>query len=162
MRGIRMTRALRRGAIALLWGFAVQFVLGMTLNLFVTIPAHHPGAGGAEYFATSLASLGWALAFGGGPALFVHAWLALLLSAGCLALFIASLTPAGRGWRWLSGIATLFTLGATFNGMSFLDYNEDFSSMIMAACWLIAVGALVAGLVRRGATAEPRPMLLRR
>ncbi len=97
--------AVRRGAVVLIWAFALQFVIGMVLNLFVTLPDKHPGANGAEYFATSLTSLGWALSFGGGWALFTHAAIAL-----------------------------------------------DFSSMIMAGCWLIAVGSLVAAVVR-----NPRP-----
>jgi hypothetical protein len=35
-----------------------------------------------------------------------------------------------------------------FNGLSFTDFGEDFSSMIMASCWLIAVGALVIRISR--------------
>jgi hypothetical protein len=140
--------AVRRGAVVLIWAFALQFVIGMVLNLFVTLPDRHPGANGADYFATSLTSLGWALSFGGGWALFTHAVIALALCAGCLVLFLATLRASGRGWRWLTGIATLFAVGALFNGLSFVDYNHDFSSMIMAGCWLIAVGSLVAAVVR--------------
>jgi hypothetical protein len=86
---------LRRTAIGLLWFYGIQFVFGMTMNLFVN-----------------------------------------------------SLRLSARGWRWPSGIALFFTFGAFFNGMSFLDFNEDFSSAIMAGCWLIAVGAVIVPLVR--------------
>jgi hypothetical protein len=89
------------------------------------------------------------LTLGGGPVLFAHALLGALLSLGSLWLFVASLARGGRGWRWAADIALLFTLGAFFNGMSFLAYNEDFSSAIMAGSWLIAVGAIVFALVRR-------------
>lgn len=72
----------------------------------------------------------------------------MLLFIATLTLFLRSLTAGGRGWRWPSGTSALFTLGALFNGLSFADYGEDFSSMIMASCWLIAVALLLFLLVR--------------
>lgn len=134
--------------IGLVWAFGALFVIGMVLNLFVTLPETHPGAGGAEYFRASGAGLMWALSFGGGWALFLHATMGVLLALATLAVFLASLYRGGWGWRWITGTAALFTIGAAFNGLSFVDYGEDFSSAIMAGCWLIAVGALVIGLVR--------------
>ena len=139
----------RRPAIVLLIAFGVQFALGMLLNLFVELPTTHPGSTGDEYFTRSFTSLGWALSGAAGPALLLHASLALLLALGTLALFIRCLVGRVRGWRWLTGIAALFTVGAFFNGMSFVDYGEDFSSAIMAGCWLIAVTLLVTAVVRR-------------
>jgi hypothetical protein len=141
--------AVRRGAVVLLWAYAVQFIAGMVLNLFVTLPDAHPGANGTEYFATSWRSLEWSLSGAGGWALFTHAAIAVLLSVGSLLFFLSTLRPGGHGWRWLTGIAALFTIGAGFNGLSFVDYDHDFSSMIMALCWLVAVGAIVTALVRR-------------
>jgi hypothetical protein len=38
--------AVRRGAVVLIWAFALQFVIGMVLTLFVTLPDQHPGANG--------------------------------------------------------------------------------------------------------------------
>ncbi len=134
---------LRTHAIVLLWLFGIQFLAGMILNLFVELPKTHPGTSGDEYFSRSWASLLWAISGGGGWTLVVHASIAVLLFLGALILFLRSLGHDGLGWRWATGIAAFFTLGALFNGLSFADYGEDFSSMIMASCWLIAVGALV-------------------
>jgi hypothetical protein len=64
----------------------------------------------------------------------VHASIAVTLLIGTIALFVRAPSPRARGWRWGSGIAALFTLAALFNGLSFADYNQDFSSMIMATC----------------------------
>lgn len=138
---------LRTHAKILLVLFAVQFLAGMLLNLFVTLPKVHPGTSGENYFIQSWASLVWALSGGGGWTLAVHASIAVALLIGTIALFVRALSRPGRGWRWTSGIATLFTLGALFNGLSFADYNQGFSSMIMATCWLIAVTALVIPLI---------------
>lgn len=141
-------RGLRRQTIVLLWVFAVQFLAGMILNLFVVIPKHHPGTVSGNYFSQSWSSLLWALSGGAGWALSVHALLAVALFLGTLAVFFRSLWPSGRGWRWGLGIAALVTLGALFNGLSFLDFNQDFSSMIMATCWLVVVSILVLLLVK--------------
>ncbi len=132
----------------MLWLFGLQFLAGMVLNLFVTIPKHHPGTGAGDYFSRSWSSLLWALSGGAGWALQVHATIALILFLGMLALFLRGLAPSGRGSRWATGVAAFFTLGALFNGLSFLDFNEAFSSMIMAGCWLIVVALLVFVLVR--------------
>ncbi|WP_146070353.1 hypothetical protein [Arthrobacter sp. GMC3] len=145
---------LRVHAVIVLWLFGLQFLAGMILNLFVELPTTHPGAGG-EYFSSSWKSLLWSMSDGGGWALLIHAWLAVLLFAGTLGLFLRSLPAGGRHWRWPSSIAALFTLGALFNGLSFADYGEDFSSMIMALCWLVAVALLVFALVRTGRKPEP-------
>ncbi len=138
----------------MLWLFGMQFVAGMVLNVFVTTPKHHPGTSAGDYFSRSWSSLLWALSGGGGWALLVHASIALILFLGMLTLFLRSLGPNGRGWRWALGIAAFFTLGALFNGLSFLDFNENFSSMIMASCWLVAVALLVFLLVRVRARGE--------
>lgn len=143
--------SLRPHAFGTLILLALQFVAGMILNLFVQLPRSHPGTTGGDYFARSWASLLWALSGGGGWSLIVHASLAVILFLVTLALFVRSLVGRVRGWRWGSGIAWFFTFGALFNGLSFADYNEDFSSMIMASCWLVVVIALVI-LVTRGAS----------
>jgi FtsH-binding integral membrane protein len=135
-------------AVGLLVLFAIQFLAGMVLNLFIDIPKHHPGTIQGDYFSRSWESLVWALSGGAGWALVVHATIALILFLGTVFLFLRSLTPSGRGWRWGSGVAAFVTLGALFNGLSFLDFNEDFSSMIMASCWLVVVSILVLMLVR--------------
>lgn len=135
------------GTVVLLSLFGVQFLAGMTLNLFVELPQTHPGSSG-EYFSRSWASLLWSLGGGAGWALLVHAWLAVLLALGTVLLFLSSLTSGGRGWRWPSATAALFTVGALFNGLSFADYGEDYSSLIMASCWLVAVAILVFALAR--------------
>ncbi|MEO8906465.1 MAG: hypothetical protein ABI310_00180, partial [Microbacteriaceae bacterium] len=83
--------------------FAVQFLAGMLLNLFVTLPKVHPGSSGENYFARSWASLLWALGGGGGWTLLVHASIAIALLILTLTLFIRSFSPRGRGWRWGSG-----------------------------------------------------------
>lgn len=152
---------LRRQASGLLTGYGIQFLLGMALNLFVSLPTTHPGTVGSNYFARSGQSLMWALMNKGGWALTVHATLALLLALGSIGLFVSALRRDGRGWQVASGIAALLTVGALFNGLSFLNYNENVSSMIMAVGWLGAVTALSFALARYPAPAASAPTATR-
>ena len=109
-----------------------QYLLGKVVNRFVTIPAHHPGANAANYFAGAASGIGWAIPDG-------PVWLAVHVAFG-LALVVASLIAAatstgnGRGVAITSGLGSLAIIGAAFNGASFLAYAQNFSSMIMASC----------------------------
>ena len=139
---------MRRVATWLLVGYALQFIFGMTANLFVTLPEQHPGVGSTEYFGGVLKGLIWALDGGGGWVLATHAYIALTLVIGAGILFFMSVWLKSKQWIIASTTALLFTIGAFFNGLSFINYNHDFSSMIMACCWLVAVGAITFVLVR--------------
>ncbi len=141
-------RRSRLWAIVLLWVYALQFLLGMLLNLFVTMPDVHPGTTGGEYFSRSWTSLWWALSLGGGVALFIHAITGAVLFCGTLALLVYTQIRRVTGWRWPLGLAAFFALAAFFNGMSFLDYGEEFSSAIMATAWLGAVSSISFALIR--------------
>jgi hypothetical protein len=142
------TTKLRVQAIALLIGYGLQFLAGMSLNLFVRIPSTHPGSTGSNYFSRSLHSLGWILSDKGGWGLAFHVYLGLLLVLGSISLCIKALYQHDKNWALAGGIAAVLTIGAFFNGLSFVDFNKNISSMIMAICWLGAVGALIAGLVK--------------
>lgn len=138
---------LKRQASGLLFGYALQFFAGMILNLFVQVPSNHPGANDSAYFGGALHGLGWALSLGGGWTLAFHVYLGLFLVLGSISLSVMSIRKGTRKWKVASIIAALTTIGALFNGLSFINYNHNVSSLIMASCWLLAVGALVYVLV---------------
>lgn len=117
----------------------VQAGFGMVVNVYVTIPAHHPGAHASNYFTGSVSSVGWAVSHGA-LSLAIHAALGLALAV--LAVWVAiraALLRRRAVAAWLV-LAALLTIGAGFNGASFLDFNMDISSLIMA---LLAFGALL-------------------
>jgi len=98
----------------------VQYVLGMAVNVFVTLPASHPGAGASNYFSGVGSGVSWAI--GSGPV-----WVAAHAAFG-VALVVAAIAaiPLARGVsRAATGLAVLAALcviGAGFNGASFLNY----------------------------------------
>lgn len=136
---------LRRGSMLMIVLLLCQFALGMATNLYVTIPAAHPGAHPGNYVSGSLRSLGWALAHGA-AALAVHAGLGVALAGVGVAL--AAYATAVRAGRIATIAGVLLIIGAGFNGASFLDFNNDVNSLIMAL--LFALAALsYAGLLYR-------------
>ncbi|MGA0567641.1 hypothetical protein ACO2Q7_09925 [Rathayibacter sp. KR2-224] len=115
-----------------------QFVLGMIANLFVTVPAHHPGAQASDYFSGVVASLAWLIPHGE-PWLVAHAVLGLVLAAGALVNLLWMLRPRSALYATASVVGALAVLGAGFNGASFVIYGLDVSSMIMSTLWALAM-----------------------
>lgn len=122
----------------------IQYLLGMVVNTYVVLPAHHPGAQASNYFAGVASGVGWVISAG-------PAWAAAHAAFG-LALIVAALAAValtwGRGSRagtTMSIIGALAIIGAGFNGASFLNYGKAFSSLIMAVLWLVALACYVTG-----------------
>jgi hypothetical protein len=131
-------RRLRQSTVGILVALLVQFLVGMAVNLFVTIPDDHPGARPAEYFGGSIASVTWALTQG--PiALIAHVLLGILLLVASIGLVIRVRLLGRRSFTVLAVIGLLMIIGAGFNGASFLNYNEDVSSYLMAVFFALAV-----------------------
>jgi hypothetical protein len=121
----------------------VQFLLGTTVNLFVKIPADHPGANPPEYFGGVAASVSWAILHGG-LWLTLHAALGLVLLLAALGTLVQAIRLRGGGRITLAALGFVGVLGAGFNGGSFLNYHADFSSMLMAVGFALAMAAYVA------------------
>jgi len=140
-----MIRELRQGYLAMLIVLVVQFLLGMATNLFVTVPTSHPGANPPEYFTGVAQSVTWAIFHG--PLLLVpHAILGLLLVVFGFRFMLVAIRSRHRPTVITAVIGAIAILGAGFNGGSYLNYHEDFSSMIMASFFAIAVTSYAIGL----------------
>jgi hypothetical protein len=141
---VTASRSLRTASIAVLVLLLIQFVIGMAVNLFVQIPRNHPGARPPEYFSGAAQSVAWAVS--AGPFwLLVHAGLGLVLVAAGAVLLAMAIAARRRGPIIGAVIGLLAVVGAGFNGASFLNYDEDFSSMLMSAAFAVAVAAYAIG-----------------
>lgn len=132
-----------------------QYLLGMAVNLFVTIPGHHPGAHATNFFAGITAAIPWAIT-AGALWLAAHVTLGLALAAAALTN-LASAPRHGPLYNTASTLGALAIIGAAFNGSSFLDYGHQFSSMIMAGLFALALAAYLTCLLTTLTTPTRRP-----
>jgi hypothetical protein len=129
---------LRGEILGMIVGLMIQFALGMLVNLFVTLPSDHPGANPSDFFSGSAQSLVWGITQG--PiGLIGHIVLGTLLFVGSIYLAFRVWQLRRRPLRTLAVLGALMILAAGFNGTSFLDFNEEFSSMLMASFFALAV-----------------------
>src|ERR1700674_1523529 len=98
-----MRENLRNQFLGTLIFLIVQFLLGMAVNLFVTIPTNHPGANPPEYFGGVVQSGGWAILHGH-VLLQIHAILGLLLVVNALGLLLAAIRERARDLIWVSSL----------------------------------------------------------
>jgi hypothetical protein len=135
----------------------VQFFFGMVTNLYVTVPAGHPGSNTGNFFADAPRSVAWAVT--SAPVwLAVHAALGLALAVASIAFIVTAIRSGDRLWTWLSVAGCLLMIGAGFNGASFLVFNRDFSSLIMSGLFALTLGCYVTGIyvAARRTAAGPR------
>jgi hypothetical protein len=144
-----MREQMRNQFLGTLIFLIVQFLLGMAVNLFVTISTNHPGSNAPEYFGGVVQSVTWAILHGH-VLLQVHAVLGLLLVLNALGLLIAAIRTRARDLIWVTSLGLFGVLAAGFNGGSFLNYNQDLSSMIMATFFAWAVVSYAVGLFVTG------------
>ena len=140
-----LSRALRVLASVTFFLLLAQFLIGMVVNLYVRIPQVHPGSTGSDYFLRLLQGVPWAVVYGQLP-LQVHAALGLLLVLGALVMVVLAVISHRRAWVIASILGAIGVIGAGFNGGSFLNYGHDFSSMLMALGFAVAIGSYAVGL----------------
>jgi hypothetical protein len=143
--GTRGEAALQRMTLGTAILLMIQIAVGMVVNLYAAVPIDHSGAKPANYFGGSLHSVIWAIGRGT-LALAIHASLGLALVV--MAIWVAVRTVALRP-RWVrltSILGALLVIGAGFNGASFLDFNDNVSSLLMALLALGALSCYVVGL----------------
>lgn len=148
------TRQLRISFLFALVMLIGQFLLGMAVNLFVKIPTDHPGANPPEYFSGVAQSVTWAI-LNGNLLLAIHAGFGLVLVIAAVGTLLQAILNRRRGIVVSAAFGFIGVLGAGFNGGSFLNYHQDFSSMLMATGFAIAVVSYSVGLYLANETAAP-------
>ncbi len=146
------TRQLRISFLFALVMLIAQFLLGMAVNLFVKIPDQHPGANPPEYFSGVAQSVTWAIVHGN-LLLAIHAGFGFVLVVAAIGTLVQAIGSRRRGLVVSAVFGFIGVLGAGFNGGSFLNYHQDFSSMLMATGFAIAVASYSVGLYIANETA---------
>ena len=138
-------RILRLLTLIILLLLAAQFLIGMLVNLYVTTIPSHPGVLAPEYFSGVVKAVSWALVHA--PLfLLLHAVVGLLLFLGALVILGLAIASRRRAWIISSIVGLLGIMAAGFNGASFMNYGEPFSSLFMSMGFLMAVIAYMLGV----------------
>jgi hypothetical protein len=95
----------------------LQFLLGMAVNLFVTIPRNHTGANPPEYFTGVAHSVTWAI-LNGHLLLILHASLGLVLVLIGAGLLVQAIRMRTRNLIVVTAFGAFGVLAAGFNGGS--------------------------------------------
>ena len=142
----RRTSTLGRLLLGAILLVLVQAGLGMAVNLYLTLPKHHPGAHPANYFTGSLHSVTWAIAHGAAT-LAVHTTLGFALVVVVVYTAGHALRSGQRAIGGWSVLGALLVIGAGFNGASFLDFAHNINSLIMSLLALAAIGCYATALM---------------
>jgi hypothetical protein len=125
------TRGLRANALAGLIMLVVEYSLGISVNLYSTLPAADRGK-------TMFAGLGAAV--GNGPLLLaLHAILGTLLLITGIAAVVRATRLGARPLIVLGGGALLATLVAWLSGASFVGHQKAGASLAMALAAAVAM-----------------------
>ena len=123
----------------------LQFVIGMSLDLFIQLPDSHPGVSGS-FIGRSLHGYGWAVTNGGGIALTLHMIIASVLVLGSVATLGFSIAAKHKAWIFASSFGLVGVWLAFLNGLEFINTNLDKHSMAMAMAFMIALVSYGTGL----------------
>jgi hypothetical protein len=134
---LRAIAGLRRMTLAAGVLVMVQSAVGVVVNLHVMVPPNHSGANPTSYLSGSSQSVAWAIGHGA-LSLAIHASLGLALVVLAALVAVRSISLRAGWVAFSSTLGAGLVVGAGFNGASFLDFNRDASSLIMA---LLAFGA---------------------
>jgi len=123
---------LRRASLAILIALIVQFALGISVNLYVTLPAAgHPGHSS------------W---FGNGPLLALHAALGMFLTLAAIFVLVRAIM-ARNALLIVTSAAGLVAIGLAFSfGASFTEKLTNGYSLGMAIAFTAALACYTIGL----------------
>jgi len=135
-------RSLRRSCFATFVMLAVQFGLGIYVNLFVTVPGADHGGG----FGQAIAN---------GPAgLTLHIAVGLLLIVAAIGFLVQAVRSRQAGLITAAVIGLLAMIGAAGSGSTFTNAGHDSASMAMG---VLAVAGLLCYGISLYLLPQPRP-----
>lgn len=106
----------------------IQFVLGMAVNLFVTISPSQNG-------------FWWPVVQGPAAILIVHLLLGVLLVINSIVVLVHAFRMSDLAPRLIAGIGAAAVLAAAISGRVFLGNNQNVASFSMAIGFAVAVVA---------------------
>jgi hypothetical protein len=122
---------LRRQALLASAALIIEFVLGVSVNLYVNVPRADSGSGIGPAIGRAVAN--------GPAALAIHTVVGLLLILAALALTARSIAARLRFTAATAVVALLCVIGASASGASFVGNAKAGASMTMAVLTAVAL-----------------------
>lgn len=126
-------------SVSILFFLALQFLAGMVANLWYGIPKVHSGANTVGYFGGVIQVIWWGLTRSVWS-LQAHVAIGLILVLATSTLLAFAISSKRTGWIVTALCGWAGTVGAAFNGASFVIYGREFSFFLMG------IGFLVTGI----------------
>lgn len=136
----------RRYAQVMIVVLIVQFFAGLAVNLWITLPKHHPGTKASNFFGGVYDGIKWAILHSGIAILIVHIIVAFALVGLTIRFTISAMLKLNRFWIKVNALGAFFILGAFFNGASYLNYSEQVSSLLMEIFFVLAISTYLGAL----------------
>jgi heme A synthase len=132
---MKASQKLRGHAIGLLGLLAVQYVLGMLSNLFVSFPEHNSDWQQWEYAKQQLLVMS-------------HIVVGMLLLVGTIVLLVRAIQTHDKAWKISAGLGFGSILLAIISGSEFISSQSDSYSLVMSLFFLTAVMSLGWGIYK--------------
>lgn len=130
-----MNKSLNRQGFGLLIGLAVQYVLGMAINLYVSFPAHNSPHAQWVFTLHNLLIL-------------LHLIIGTLLVIGSIAMIIRAMKLGSSSWKLPASLGLISLVIAWVAGDTFITTQSSVLSYVMSLGFLAAIGSYVWGLYR--------------
>jgi len=138
-----MKNTLTHQGFGLINGLAIQFILGMAINLFVAFPE----SGGPK------AMWGFTLH---NPLVLAHLFIGTLLVFGAVAVVVRVFRQGETAWKWPVVSGLIWILVAWAAGDTFVTSQADILSYVMSLAFLLAILSYAFGLYRSRNTAPAK------
>jgi hypothetical protein len=146
---VKSFKGLRANSLAVVIVLLIEFGLGMSVNLYATLPTSDHGKG-------MLPAFGGAVT-GGPVVLALHALLGTFLLAGGIAALIRAFLIRRPLLLGLTGVALLSIIVAWISGSRFVGTMDNGASLAMALATAVSILCYVFILFLGGQTAETAP-----
>ena len=143
---VRGLNGLRANSLAVVVILLIEFGLGISVNLYATLPTADHGKG-------MLPAFGGAVT-GGPVVLALHAFLGTLLLAGGIAALVRAILIRRPVLSGLTGVALLSILVAWISGSRFIGTMDNGASLAMALATAVSILCYVLILFLVARTAE--------
>ena len=132
----KKSNSINKQAFGLIIGLCVEFILGMTTNIFVSFPEHLSEKQNWEFAKNQIPII-------------LHLIIGILLFLGSISLLVQALRLNAKQWIILGGIGAVVLLGTVITGSLFVGSQTDNYSFMMAIGFIVSLFVYIWGIYKK-------------